>query len=474
MTVVLIGLMPPPRPPFYRAGDIAAALWPSKAGPHIDRRLVRTEVASTNPPFQGRAPEDAPTERVLAQLLSVPESRIRVVPEWRPPPSRFWLDRIAGRAIIVGRMDGLQGPGAPPGPGGPAGPGDGGRWRPDGRFLPPPPRDEPGRPGFAENWPVAGRFRAALQLGGSRWVVVQPKPQGFPNPDQRRVGFWLFGCILLVTPLAYLFARRMTKPILKFAEAAEALGRDPSASPTNLSGPAEIERAARAFNEMQVRVHKFVEDRTQMMGAISHDLRTPLARIRLRVERNLPASREAILGDLTQMEQMIAQVLAFVRGASEPRERQMVELRSILECIADTNFAPGLVDVQEGPGVYVDADPLDLTRLFTNLVDNAVTYGQRARVSVGETGEEIRVAIEDDGPGLGPDDIERVFTPFYRADAARNLDHGGVGLGLSVARSIARAHGGDVALAPSAVGGLEAIVNLPVARACRTRALKPG
>jgi signal transduction histidine kinase len=401
----------------------------------LNPSLVRIEQVSAPAPMRDDRFVGPATRRILAELLAVPEGRI-----W------FSVQNRRGPVGILNNS--LSSPFAPA--------------RPPQATRPQRAATPAERQRFEENWPIFGAFTAALQRPDGHWVVVQPKPEPFPNADQRRIGLWLFGCILLVIPIAYVFARRITAPILSFAQAAEALGRDPNAPPSDIEGPAELARAARAFNLMQSRVRNLIEDRTAMLGAISHDLRTPLARIRFRVERDPVASRRAILQDLKQMDQMLSQVLAFVRGASEAKERVPLELRSVLECVVDGTLAPDLVRLTDGAPLYVTGDPLELTRLFSNLVDNAVKYGERAAIELKAADGEALVVISDEGPGLSSEELEKVFDPFYRADASRNSGQGGVGLGLSVARSIARSHGGDVKLTPGEGRGLTAVVSLPL------------
>jgi signal transduction histidine kinase len=293
------------------------------------------------------------------------------------------------------------------------------------------------------------------------WTVVRPTPPPFPTEWQVRTGLWLFAGFLVVAPAGYLFARRLTAPLKRFAAAAEQLGRDPAAPQNTQSGPAEVGAAAHAFNEMQARLKRYVVDRTAMVGAISHDLRTPLARIRFKLESAPAALKESVLTDVVQMEQMIGGVLAFIRDEGRPRRRERLDLLSVLECVADdAAMLGGDVEIVEAAPVTVDGDAVALQRLFGNLVDNAVKYGGEARIRLRRDGEAAVVEVADRGPGLPAGDLERAFQPFYRADASRNLDKGGVGLGLPIARSAARAHGGDVRLARGAAG-LTAIVTLP-------------
>jgi signal transduction histidine kinase len=316
---------------------------------------------------------------------------------------------------------------------------------------------------------VPGDFVAAVRLGPGRWVTVRPAPEPFPNRWQRRIFLWFATAMLLITPFAWLFARRLTGPLAEFAAAAERLGRDPAAAPANLTGPAEVGRAARAFNHMQARLKRFVDDRTAMVGAIGHDLRTPLARMRFRLERAPEGLKRGMLNDIQQMEDMLNSVLTFIRDASEPAVRQRIDLRSIIECaVEDAELVGGDVVLAPGPPVSVEVDPLAIRRVAANLIDNAVKYGGRAEVSLQSDGADVTVAVTDDGPGLDPSEIERVFLPFYRSDAARTMNLGGIGLGLSVSRSIARAHGGDVRLF-NRDHGLGAQLTLPLATSAAVR-----
>jgi signal transduction histidine kinase len=272
---------------------------------------------------------------------------------------------------------------------------------------------------------------------------------------------WLAAGFLVVAPAGYLFSRRITAPLQRFAVAAERLGRDPHGPQITLSGPAEVGAAARAFNDMQGRLKRYIDDRTAMVGAISHDLRTPLARIRFKLEAASPRVRDSILTDLVQMEQMIGGVLAFIRDEGAPRARERLDLLSLVECVADdAAMLGGDVDIVEGEPITVEGDLVALQRLFENLVENSVRYGGEARIRLCRDQGTAVVTISNSGPALSPEDVSRVFQPFYRADASRNLDRAGVGLGLPIARSTARAHGGDVELT-SGREGTRTIVRLP-------------
>jgi signal transduction histidine kinase len=299
------------------------------------------------------------------------------------------------------------------------------------------------RPDFVE-----GDFVAALRLPDGRWRVVQPAPEPFPNYWQRRLLLWFLIAFTIVAPIGWLFARRIVRPLTGFVEAAEQLGRDPSAPVARLDGPAEVGRAAHAFNLMQSRLKSFVEDRTAMVGAISHDLRTPLTRLRFRLEDvEDDAVREGMIGEVAEMEAMISSVLSFIRDASTPGARERCDLRSIVEdVVEDARLIGGKVVLEEVAAARVEVDPLGIRRVLGNLLDNATKYGEHARVRLVVDKEEACAEIIDDGPGLPEDELERAFEPFYRSADARASAKQGSGLGLAVCRSIARAHGGDVRL----------------------------
>lgn len=315
--------------------------------------------------------------------------------------------------------------------------------------------------GFAPPSYVEGEFVAALKQADGRWATVRPQAEGFPNTWQRRVMLWFGLSIALIAPIALLVAWRLAAPLKAFAESADRLGREPSADLPPLNGPAEIGMAAEAFNRMQRRIKRYVEDRTGMVRAISHDLRTPLARMRFKLERAPPSLRAAIGRDMDQMEEMIASVLSFMRDEVQAETRQVVDLRSLLEVVVDD--AAGPVKLEPGPAVLVEVDVVGVQRVIENLIDNAVKYGGGAMLELTTFDGEACVMVRDEGPGLSPEDLEEIFKPFYRGAQARASGKSGVGLGLSVSRSTIRAHGGELTLRPGAQG-LIAEVRLPGAR----------
>lgn len=263
-----------------------------------------------------------------------------------------------------------------------------------------------------------------------------------------------------------LATRWIGRPLATFARAADRLGRDVNAPPLPPDGPKEVRSAAAAFNDMQERIRRFVEDRTRMMAAISHDLRSPITRLRLRAEM-LPEgeARTRMLADLADMEEMVSSTLEFARGESTDEAVQTIDLAATLEAICDNATDMGLAAEYQWNGRLVCAcRPLALKRALTNLVENAARYGGQAMVQAEHQGRDIRVVIEDQGPGIPEDCLEKVFTPFFRLEASRNRKTGGMGLGMTVARTIIRAHGGDITLENKPEGGLQVSVTLPQAQ----------
>jgi signal transduction histidine kinase len=263
--------------------------------------------------------------------------------------------------------------------------------------------------------------------------------------------------------------RRLTAPVRTLAEAAEALGRDVNAPPLPENGPTEVAVAAIAFNTMAARIRRFVEDRTELLTAIGHDLRTPITRLKLRAEFvEDEEQRGKILADLEELEAMVSATLAFGRDARTTEQVTHLDLAELLRTILDEagDANPEVLDKlnYEGPAhLTVQARSLSLKRVFVNLVANAVNYGGSAMVRlVNPDHRMVVVEVEDDGPGIAPGELDRVFEPFHRGEPSRNRETGGVGLGLPIARNIMRAHGGDVVIANRPAGGAKATVTLPV------------
>ncbi|MBM3513705.1 MAG: HAMP domain-containing protein [Alphaproteobacteria bacterium] len=272
---------------------------------------------------------------------------------------------------------------------------------------------------------------------------------------------------LFVAMLALWGLRRATRPLTLFVGAAERLGVDVNAEPMSESGPAEVRRAARAFNTMQTRIKRFIQDRTQMLAAISHDLRTPITRMKLRAEFvEDDEQRAKMLRDLDDMEAMIATTLSFARDDAANEPARSVDVAETLATIAsDLAHAGGDTSYSGPPHLLVMARPMALKRALTNLADNAIKYGKCARIALRTIGAEIEITVDDDGPGIPEAEKERVFSPFYRLESSRSRETGGTGLGLTITRNAILSMGGLVELINRPGGGLRARVTLPVATA---------
>jgi signal transduction histidine kinase len=271
----------------------------------------------------------------------------------------------------------------------------------------------------------------------------------------------MLSAVLILSVLAVYY---LTRPLATFAQAARRLGVDVRAPPLPETGPVEIRQAAAAFNEMQGRIRRFVEDRTQMIAAISHDLGTPIARLRLRMEfAEDEDQRKKMLADLDDMEKMVFATLSFARDEADNEPGARVDLRTLLQRICNDATDMGWkvsLDLEDEV-VPFNCRPTALRRALGNLVDNAVKYGHQVDVSCSQNENDIKIVIVDDGPGIPADRQEDVFKPFQRLEQSRSRETGGTGLGLTVARTIIRAHGGKIKLYNHPTRGLCVEVTLP-------------
>ncbi len=335
--------------------------------------------------------------------------------------------------------------------------------------LPPPPPDMPmmqGMQGMPGMGPVMGQgadFVVQVALADGTLVTFDTSLSPADASIPRRVATTL--AILLVTVVALsLFAVRwVTRPLSTLAAAAESLGEDINRPPLAEGGPTEVRRAARAFNTMQGRLARFINDRTRVLAAMSHDLKTPLTRIRLRAELLDDAEMRAkFLKDVEEMQSMITQALDFMRDAASREPSQPLDVMALLESMQDDYRDAGHpFEVLGTARAPCSGRPLALRRCLANLIDNAIRYGSAPSVEVEERPGELAIRVLDEGPGIPEADLERAFEPFFRVEASRSRDTGGTGLGLGIARNIARAHGGDITLRNRPEGGLEATLALP-------------
>ena len=277
---------------------------------------------------------------------------------------------------------------------------------------------------------------------------------------------WMIGSSLVLIAIAVLFLRNQVKPIERLASAAESFGKGRPVADFKPHGATEVRKAATAFIQMRERIDRFVQQRTDMLAGISHDLKTPLTRMRLQLAM-MPkdADTEAMQADLAEMERMLNEYLEFARGEGSDIV-EPVELGGLAaEAVANAeraHHAGGRIKLGHVDDLTIAVRRHALTRCLTNLIDNALKYGRRAHVSVKRAGRSVEIAVEDDGPGIPEERREEAFRPFHRLDEGRNLQVGGVGLGLTIARDIARSHGGDILLQERAGSGLRAVIRLPI------------
>lgn len=284
-------------------------------------------------------------------------------------------------------------------------------------------------------------------------------------PNFARLGAWAFvstAMAILVGLAAVLLVHRIAKPLRNLTQATEAIGNGPLVTVPE-AGPDETRGIARALNAMQHRIHGLVTERTQALAAVSHDLRTPIARLRLRLERMADTHEgRAMSADLDEMQAMIESTLAYLRGDSDPEPRQVVNIASLAMSVSDSAADAGRPVTYDGPGrALSEIRPITLRRALENLVDNAVRYGHRAGMILEVHTDAIVLRIEDDGPGIAPEKVESAFAPFTRLEASRNRHTGGTGLGLTIARRAIEAEGGSITLTNRAEGGLCAELVLP-------------
>lgn len=302
----------------------------------------------------------------------------------------------------------------------------------------------------------------ALRLPDGSWLNFTLPVVSGAEPNLRGV---LLSTSLMAGGLAgvaILLVRTVTAPLRNLARAADAIGRGPPVEVAE-TGPEEVRQVSQAFNTMQVRIQRLIADRTQALAAVSHDLRTPITRLRLRAGFvDDPETQSAMDADLDEMEAMIDTTLAYLRGDTEPEPPQSTDLSSMLMTLVDSAVDAGHRATFEGPQhAFVTLHALAVKRAFANLVDNALSYGGMARVHLQDAGAAITVSIDDNGPGIPPQELERVFEPFHRLDSSRNRRTGGIGLGLAIVRQAIFREGATVELLNRPEGGLRAKIVIP-------------
>jgi two-component system OmpR family sensor kinase len=303
----------------------------------------------------------------------------------------------------------------------------------------------------------------SLRIPDQTWVnVTLFAPDARPQTSHGAIvstSLMALGVVLICV----LVIRWMTRPLRRFAAAARQLYNGADQIDVPETGPQEMRAVASAFNEMQARIRQLMTARTQTLAAVSHDLKTPLTRMRLRVE-GLSDQRQAagLIGDIREMEAMLDQTLAHLRGDRPDEDIRQLDLTAMLATLADDAADRGASALIESAGPLIaEGRPIALKRAFANLIDNAIKYGGTARIKLRDHDGLIRVEIADDGPGLPEERMEEMFQPFTRLEPSRNRETGGFGLGLSIARDIIRGHGGAITLSNRAEGGLLVRVDLP-------------
>jgi signal transduction histidine kinase len=312
-----------------------------------------------------------------------------------------------------------------------------------------------------------GSFRdlqVAVPLPDGQWLAFATAlPESGPSfSRQFLLSMGIMAAIILAVSIWAV--RRVTTPLAALSAAAERLGNDLNAPPMAETGTIETRQASRAFNTMQARLRSLIENRTRMLAAISHDLRTPLTLLRLRAENVANAQeREKMLATIAEIDAMVAATLQLARDEARAEPRRRTDLTALLASTVHDMADTGLpVAMQPAAPVVYDCQPAALKRALANLLDNAVKYGKQARAAIVSTPRAIEITIDDDGPGIPADELARVFQPFYRLEGSRSRETGGIGLGLAIALSVVQAHGGELTLANRPEGGLRASVMLPI------------
>lgn len=299
-----------------------------------------------------------------------------------------------------------------------------------------------------------------------RLSVLPPRPPSFAAP--RDLVTYGIGFALSVGILAAVIARMTMRPLKQLAQAATELGNNIERAPLPEQGATEIRQAAAAFNAMQLRIRHHIRQRSHILAAITHDLQTPLTRLRLRLEKVEDTElREKLISDLSAMQTMVREGLDLARSLDSTEAPQRLDLDSLIDsAAADASDAGQPVSATAHTTASLMARPVALRRCMTNLIDNAVKYGGLTKISAEREGRFAVIRIRDEGTGIPEAELEKVFDPFYRLEASRSRDTGGTGLGLTIARNIVEQHGGTLSLRNHPAGGLEVVLTLPLEGSC--------
>jgi signal transduction histidine kinase len=315
----------------------------------------------------------------------------------------------------------------------------------------------PGGPG-----PPHRGLTVDVRLRDGTWARFRTAPMRLP-PLPSSLLLYLGLMLSMVAAVVLVAVRGVTRPLRVLGEAARGLGEDLARPPLPEEGPREARDAARAFNEMQARLRAMVDQRTRALSAMSHDLRTPITRLRLRSEMlEDQALRAKLQADLDDMQRLVDVTLDYLRGLKEAEPVRSVDVNGLVAGLADDLADTGRpVEVSGRAEELLEGRPLALRRALTNLLENALTYGGKATLRIEDTAASLRLIVEDEGPGIPEADLARIIEPFERLEESRSPGTGGVGLGLSIARDIAASHGGTLRLENRTPRGLRAILELP-------------
>jgi two-component system osmolarity sensor histidine kinase EnvZ len=318
----------------------------------------------------------------------------------------------------------------------------------------------------APYWYDTIRFPAYVDIRveapGGVLRIIAPRDRAYATQGHIFI-FWMALATLLLTAIAILFIRNQVRAIERLADAAETFGKGGDVDDFKPYGAKEVRQAARAFIAMKNRIQRHIDQRTAMLASVSHDLRTPLTRLKLELALAEPGKRiEAMKSDLSEMEHMIDEYLAFARGEGGEAVEPVILWKLVQAVGADAARAGAKVEIDADPHIQLSLRPNAMRRALSNLVLNAAAHADRIAIAVKVTpAGGVEIIIDDDGPGIPPEQFEEAFKPFNRLDESRNQNEKGVGLGLAIARDVARGHGGDLTLDRAPLGGLRAVLRLP-------------
>lgn len=319
----------------------------------------------------------------------------------------------------------------------------------------------------AEGEPARDRRVNVLTLAAEyergKWVVTQARSGERPP----RFGGWLIGqtvilYVIVLLPLLWI-GRRMARPMRQLTASAQQFARTGQADPVEERGPGDVRELTTAFNAMRARIFAMLDEKDRMLGAIGHDLRTPLASLRVRAESVEDESERARMSEtIDEMNRMLEDILSLARAGRSTQAAQKVDLSALADAVVEDFLELGSpVEMAESDRAVANVRAQQIRRALRNLIENAVVYGERARVSVVQADGMIRLVVEDDGPGIAEDRMAEMMEPFTRLEGSRNRETGGAGLGLALVRAIMAEHGGQLRLANRAGGGLAATLELP-------------